>query len=51
LQRYGRNFCRIPCFHNGFKKPSLCSNIKSISAVTREAINRIVIANSWIGTK
>lgn len=41
-----RNFCRIPYFHNGFKKSSLCSNIKSISAETWEAINRIVIANA-----
>ena len=34
-----RNFCRIPYFHKGFKKSSLCSNIKSISAETWEAVN------------
>lgn len=41
-----RNFCRIPYFHKGFKKSSLCSNIKSISAETWEAINRILMANA-----
>ena len=41
-----RNFCRIPYFHKGFKKSSLCGNIKSISAETWEAINRILVANA-----
>ena len=41
-----RNFCRIPYFHKGFKKSSLCSNIKSISAETWEAVNRILVANA-----
>jgi transposase, IS5 family len=40
------NFCLIPYFHNGFKKFSLCSNIKSISPETWEAINRILIATA-----
>ncbi len=41
-----RNFCLIPYSHKGFKKSALCKNIKSISAETLEAINRIVIANA-----
>ena len=41
-----RNFCLIPYAHKGFKKSALCKNIKSISAETLEAINRIVIANA-----
>jgi len=41
-----RNFCLIPYTHKGFKKSALCKNIKSISAETLEAINRIVIANA-----
>lgn len=41
-----RNFCRIPFCHKGFKKSALCKNIKSISADTWEAINKVVIANA-----
>lgn len=41
-----RTFCRIPFSHKGFKKSSLCKNIKTISDETWEAINRILIANA-----
>ena len=39
-----RNFCRIGLTHKGFKKSSLCKNIKSISPQTWESINRLVVA-------
>ena len=39
-----RSFCRIGTFHKGFGKSALCSNIKSISPETWEAINRILVA-------
>lgn len=42
-----RNFCRVPYCHKGFKKSALCKNIKSISAETWEAINRLVIAYAY----
>ena len=39
-----RRFCRIGFAHKGFQKSALCHNIKSISAETWEAINRILVA-------
>jgi len=39
-----RSFCRIGIAHKGFKKSALCHNIKSLSAATWEAINRILVA-------
>lgn len=39
-----RNFCRIPFCHKGFKRSSLCNNIKTISAETWEEINKVVIS-------
>ena len=39
-----RNFCRIGIAHKGFKKSSLCNNIKAISPETWESINRILLA-------
>jgi IS5 family transposase len=39
-----RRFCRIGFAHKGFKKSSLCKNIKALSAETWEAINRILVA-------
>lgn len=39
-----RNFCRVSYCHKGFKKSALCKNIKTISAETWEAINKVVVA-------
>ena len=39
-----RNFCRIGITHKGFKKSTLCKNIKSISPETWESINRLLVA-------
>jgi len=39
-----RSFCRIGIAHKGYGKSALCSNIKSISPETWEAINRILVA-------
>ena len=39
-----RNFCRIGITHKGFKKSTLCKNIKAISAETWESINRLLVA-------
>jgi transposase, IS5 family len=39
-----RNFCHIGFADKGFSKSALCGNIKSISAETWEAINRILVA-------
>jgi IS5 family transposase len=39
-----RNFCRIGLIDKGFKKSSLCKNIKAISPETWESINRLLAA-------
>ena len=39
-----RTFCRIGVTHKGFKKSALAAAIKTISAKTWEAINRIITA-------
>jgi IS5 family transposase len=41
-----RNFCRIGIADKGFKKSSLCQNIKSISPETWESCNRLLAAYS-----
>jgi len=41
-----RNFCRIGIAHKGFKKSSLCNNIKAISPETWESINKILDAHA-----
>jgi IS5 family transposase len=41
-----RKFCRIGIGHAGFKKSALCSNIKSLSPETWEAIHRIVVTDA-----
>lgn len=40
-----RRFCRIGIADKGFQKSALCNNIKSISAETWEAINRILVGH------
>ena len=37
-----RKFCRIGLVHKGFKKSTLCKNIKAISPETWESINRLL---------
>ena len=39
-----RSFCRIGFADKGFKKSSLCNNIKAVSPETWESINRILVA-------
>lgn len=39
-----RSFCRIGFADKGFKKSSLCNNIKAISPETWEDVNRILVA-------
>jgi len=38
-----RSFCRIGVMQKGFKKSTLCSNIKKISAQTWEQINQVLV--------
>ena len=38
-----RNFCKIGISQKGFKKSSLCNNIKAISPKTWEAINKVLV--------
>jgi IS5 family transposase len=39
-----RKFCHIGIAHKGFKKSTLCKNIKAISPETWESINRLLVA-------
>lgn len=41
-----RDFCRIGIANKGFKKTALSSNIKSLSAETWEAINRVLVGDA-----
>lgn len=38
-----RRFCRLGVADKGFKKATLCSNIKALSAETWEAIHRVIV--------
>lgn len=41
-----RKFCRIGITEKGFKKSTLCSNIKRLSPETWESINRVIVKYS-----